>query len=113
MRRVAGLAILLISGGCWLAAGPGGASLVAGLACHHHLSAAHSGHHHGVPADGPCFCDQMTGGSDLAVSAALPAPLVAPPVVTIAARVQPCLSPVPLPPSPFHSPQTRPPNGLA
>jgi len=112
MRRVAGLVILLISSGCWLVAGPG-SSLVAGLACHHQMTVAHTGHHHGVPGDGPCFCDQMTGGSDLTVSAALPAPLVAPPVVTMAVRVEPCPSPVPLPPSPSHSPGSRPPNGLA
>src|SRR2546422_4824004 len=35
--------------------------------CRHQTAhQSHAGHHH-APADAPCFCDQMTGGLDLAV----------------------------------------------
>jgi hypothetical protein len=67
------VASLVLAAGCWLAAGPGGVGLQASLACerqemHHH-------HHHHGASSGPCFCDQMGGGSDLAVSETLPTPV--------------------------------------
>src|SRR5205823_1713775 len=59
---------------CWLFAGPGGATARALLACRHHATHHAAGGHHTVPSDGPCFCDEMTGGSDLALSVAVAEP---------------------------------------
>src|SRR3989449_2728047 len=110
MRRPAVRALLLFAAACWLAAGPGGFTLRALLACQHqHAAADHAGHHGpGSPSDAPCFCADMTGVSDLAtVSPAVPAPeplaVVAPPVVPLADA-----SRFPLPPSPAFSPESPP-----
>jgi len=115
MRRAATLALLLIAAGCWLAAGPGGLTLRALLACqHHHAAAGHAGHHRaGLPSDAPCFCADMTGGSDLAtVSPAAPAPEPLPVVAGAAVAVaDPSLFPLPL--SPAFSPESPPPDPRA
>src|SRR2546430_5098194 len=91
-----------------LAAGPGGATVREVLVCSHHAAHHQAGHHATSPADGPCFCDQMTGGLDLAVSTAAatpPLPQVAslPPVVRPA---HPSLFPPP--PSPGLTPTPPP-----
>jgi len=112
MRRASTLALLLLAAACWLAAGPGGQTIQALLACHHHMvHRSHPGHQH-APADAPCFCDQMTGGLDLAVSPAVPAPLAPAPAI-----LSPVLEPSSpslflLPPSPAFPPVSPPPNGL-
>ena len=97
---------------CWLAVGPGGATLQGVLACRHHaMHQSHQGHGK-APADGPCFCGEMTGSADLALSAALPAPLPAAAATALPERtlIYPCL--FPLPPSPSFSPTPPPPNRL-
>src|SRR5207237_970596 len=77
MRRTPRLILFTLAAACWLAAGPGGATLQAVLACRHHaLHQPHPGHT-GAPKDAPCFCGQMTGSADLALSVAVPAPLPA------------------------------------
>jgi hypothetical protein len=114
MRRVRLLALFTIAAACWLAAGPGGVTLQALLACRHHaMHQAHPGHNGGgAPTDGPCFCDEMTGGSDLAVSTAVPAPPVSLPILSTPSEMATSPSLFPLPPSPFFTPTPPPPNGL-
>ena len=97
---------------CWLVAGPGGGTVREVLVCRHHAAHHQAGHHATTPADGPCFCDQMTGGLDLAVSTAVPTPLVPhvptqPPVVESSPA-----SRIPHPASPTYSPTPPPPIGL-
>ena len=112
MRSSPRLVLFTLAAACWLFAGPGGATARALLACHHHATHHAAGRHHTVPSDGPCFCDEMTGGLDLVVSTAVPTPetpgltLVAP----AARQSDPSL--FHLPPSPSFSPTTPPPNGL-
>src|SRR5881275_2995253 len=89
MRRRVTRALLLLAAGSWLAAGPGGATVRAVIACRHH--AAHQAHpggaggpggrHEPASPDGPCFCGEMTGGWDVAVSPALAAPSLLQPVL--------------------------------
>src|SRR2546422_11744830 len=113
MRRPAVRTLLVLAAACWLAAGPGGLTLRALLACqHHHAGAGHAGHHGSpsAPSDAPCFCADMTGASDLAtVSPAAPAseplPVVAAAAVAVA---EPSL--FPLPSSPAFSPESPPPD---
>jgi len=112
MRRAATRTLFLLAAACWLAAGPGGLTLRALLACqHHHAAAGHAGHHGPVaPSDAPCFCADMTGASDLAtVSPAVPVPELLPvltaPVIAFANP-----SPFPLPPSPSFAPESPPPD---
>src|SRR3989454_8892053 len=111
MRRPAVRALLLFAAACWLAAGPGGFTLRALLACHHqHAAAGHAAHHGlGAPSDAPCFCADMMGASDLAtVSPAAPAPQPLPVVAAAAVAVaDPSL--FPLPASPAFSPESPPP----
>src|SRR5882672_11472520 len=95
-------AVFLLAATCWLAAGPGGGVVKAALACRH---ATMLGHH----GPGPCFCNQMTGAFDQALSVALPAvtlvaQLRAAPGVPVAQSGR-----IPLPPSPVTSPETPPP----
>ncbi|MGH7548010.1 MAG: hypothetical protein ACREMM_07540 [Gemmatimonadales bacterium] len=112
MQRFPSFGLFLLAASCWLAAGPGGVTIQAMTACQHHETQVPHGDHSGVPSDGPCFCDEMTGGSDLALSPAVPAPVVAPPVVTPTVRAQLDPSPFSLPPSPSFAPIPPPPNGL-
>jgi len=112
MRRAAAFTVYALAAACWLAGGPGGATVDALIACRHHLAhQAHAGHA-GAPTDGPCFCGEMTGGAELAVSAALPAQLPVGPVVAIALRTSSPAVPFPLPPSPSFAPEPPPPNAL-
>jgi hypothetical protein len=113
MRRATALSVYALAAACWLAGGPGGVTLDALLACRHHQ--AHHTHagHAGTPSNGPCFCSEMTGGLDVAVSVALPAPLATQLVVTVARRVAAHPSPFSLPPSPSFAPESPPPNALA
>src|SRR3989442_7646782 len=90
MRRPGVRALLLFAAACWLAAGPGGFTRRALLACQHqHAAAGHAAHHGpGAPSDAPCFCADMTGASDLAtVSPAAPAPEPLPVVAAAAGAV--------------------------
>ena len=104
--------MLVVAAACWLAAGPGGLVVKAALACHAATMAAHHehmGHGGRVPAGGPCFCGQMVGAFDQAVSVAVPSlPIPASatpgPIVTVANS-----SLFPLPPSPVAVPEVRPP----
>jgi len=113
MQRHASFALFLLAASCWLTAGPGGVTIQAMIACQHHEThQVPHGDHAGGPSDGPCFCDEMTGGSDLVLSPAVPTPVVAQPVVTPTIRAQLDPSPVRLPPSPSFAPTPPPPNGL-
>jgi len=113
MRRAAAFTCYALAAACWLAGGPGGAMLDALIACRHHLTHhAHAGHA-GAPSDGPCFCGEMTGGSDVAISPAMATPLATQLVVTVARRVDAPPSPFPLPPSPSFAPESPPPNAFA
>ncbi len=96
---------------CWLAAGPGGVTVQALLACRHHaMHQSHPGHGtSGTTSDGPCFCGEMTGGSDLAVSTAAPTPLAAPPVLALPTEMMTHLALFPLPASPAFPPASPPP----
>jgi len=113
MPRFAPRTILVVAAMCWLAAGPGGVVVKAALACHHAMKVAqhgHMGHGPRMPGDGPCFCSQMIGAFDQAVSVAvaslrMPALHTASPIVT---ETHPSL--FPLPPSPVVAPETPPPN---
>jgi hypothetical protein len=109
MRSILRLALFCVAAACWLAAGPGGETTRALLACSHETMHHAAGGHHSAPTDGPCFCDQMTGGLDLAVSTAAPTPPVGSPaaVPTIIVLDRPHFT---LPPSPTFSPITPPPN---
>jgi len=112
MRRAATLVLLLLAAACWLAAGPGRQTIQALLVCRHHTAhQSHAGHHH-APADAPCFCDQMTGGLDLAVSPAVPAPLDVEPVIATPLAAASYAPLFPLPASPAFPPASPPPNGL-
>ena len=112
MRRTPRLILFTLAAACWLAAGPGSATLQAVLACRHHaLHQPHPGHT-GAPKDAPCFCGQMTGSADLALSVAVPAPLPASPAMAMPEQVPMYPSVFPLPPSPSFSPTPPPPNGL-
>jgi len=112
MRRTPRLILFTLAAACWLAAGPGGATLQGVLACRHH--AVHQSHpgHGAAPADGPCFCGEMTGSADLALSVAVPAPLPASPAIATPEQILVYPSLFPLPPSPSFSPTPPPPNGL-
>src|SRR6266850_754036 len=112
MRSTPRLILFTLAAACWLAAGPGGSTTRALLACHHYAAHHAAGGHHTLPSDGPCFCDDMTGGLDLAVSTAVPAPRLALPAVAAPPRVALDPSLFPLPPSPLFSPTPPPPNGL-
>jgi len=73
---------------CWLAAGPGGDAVRAVLACRHaamHMAPAGGQQGGSMPSGAPCFCGQMVGSFDQALSLALPAPALPP--VTAAAVV--------------------------
>src|SRR2546421_2990812 len=113
MRRGAVLFVYALAACCWLAGGPGGAPLDALLACRHHQAPPPHDRHAGPPSGGPCFCSEMPGGSDIAISPAAPAPLAMPLVVPVARRVAARRSPFPLPPSPSYAPESPPPNALA
>jgi hypothetical protein len=65
------LPILLLVASAWLAAGPGGVTLLAAAACRHH-GESHASHasHSGAPTNAPCYCDHMTGGSDVTLAPA-------------------------------------------
>jgi hypothetical protein len=109
MRSTRRLILFTLAAICWLAAGPGGATLQGMLACRHH--AVHQSHpgHGATPADGPCFCDEMTGGSDVAVSTAVPTPPT-PELTLTAPRAHPASrSRFPLPASPAFTPVPPPP----
>ena len=111
MRRAPPLVLFSFAALCWLAAGPGGVTVQALAACRHHaMHQSHAGHG-GAPSDGPCFCDEMTGGSDLAVSTAMPTPPAPSAVVAGAERVAVFPSRFPIPPSPVFAPTPPPPNG--
>ena len=113
-RQRAAAWLVLLVGALWLCAGPGRVSLQAVLACQHHPGEhAHSSGGHSAPTQGPCFCDEMTGGFDLAMSPALPAPVRLPVVVTAPELPWAYPSPVPVPPSPFLALESPPPNPLA
>ena len=113
MRRRSTVLALTLAAACWLAAGPGFVGLEAALLCHHHYGAM--GHHHGhpMPADGPCFCDQMVGALDTAAPDALAA-APAPVAITVD-RFVPEADPSPfsVPRSPSFTPETPPPNASA
>src|SRR5713101_2979092 len=114
MRSTPRLILFTLAAACWLAAGPGGATTRALLACRHHAThhAAGGGGHHTLPSDGPCFCGEMTGSADLALSVAVPAPLPASPAIALPEQVVVYLSLFPLPPSPSFTPTPPPPNSL-
>jgi hypothetical protein len=108
------LPTLLLAASAWLAAGPGGVTLLAAAACRHHAE-RHASHasHSGAPTNAPCYCDHMTGGSDVAL-----APAQAPAAVVLVLHSGPVAQvPFPLPVSPFpgfvRSPIPPPPNPLA
>ncbi len=104
--------LFTLAAACWLAAGPGGVTVQALLACRHHaMHQSHEGHA-GAPANGPCFCGEMAGGSDVAVSTAAPTPPVASPALAIPNAVPMYPRLFPLPPSPVFPPTPPPPNGL-
>ena len=112
MRSTASLGLLAVASLCWLAAGPAGNTIREVIACRHHVQHhAHVGH--GAPTDGPCFCDQMTGGSDLAVAEAMPAPLAVPEIRVALVAVPVSAALFPLPASPAFAPAPPPPIGLA
>src|SRR6266511_606485 len=81
MRRGPTLLLFLVAAACWLAAGPGGATLQAALACRQHaLHQSHDGHHPGVePTHDSCLRAVMTGGPDLGLPAGGPDPPTAEP----------------------------------
>ncbi|HYT03316.1 MAG TPA: hypothetical protein VEM13_00370 [Gemmatimonadales bacterium] len=116
MGRAATLALVGFAA-CWLAAGPGGVTVQALLACRHHpVHHSHTGHHRaptGGAGGGACFCDEMTGGVDLAVSPAVPTPLPAEFVIGAPLAVASSPSLFPLPSSPSFPPVSPPPNVLA
>jgi hypothetical protein len=115
MRRRSLVPTLLVAATAWVAAGPGGVTLQAIAACWHHrpAGAAHHGHDAKLPPGTPCFCDEMTGGSDVALTPAVPTPAAVPVVVAGAEQAVA----FPPPPSPFPgfiaAPIPPPPNPLA
>jgi hypothetical protein len=103
--------ILLLVASAWLAAGPGGVTLLAAAACRHH-AVSHAGHpgHGSAPTNAPCYCDHMTGGSDITL-----APAQAPAAAVPVPHPGPLADvPFPRPTSPFsgfvRSPIPPPPN---
>lgn len=111
-RAAAGMVLLV--GAFWFSAGPGGACLRAVLACRHHAAEhAHSPAAPPAPAQGPCFCAEMTGGFDVALSVALPAPAEVPVVATAPEWLRDDTPRFPLPASPFLGLVSPPPNLLA
>ena len=112
MRTVPRLAFFVLAAACWLAAGPGGETTRALLACSHAAMHHMSGRHHSAAGDAPCFCDQMTGGLDLAVSTAVPTAPVAAPAVAVPVGIAMYQSVSPLPASPSFAPVPPPPNGV-
>jgi hypothetical protein len=111
MRGAPRSILFTLAAACWVAAGPAGVTVREVLLCHH--AAHHMGEQHpATPPQGPCFCDQMTGGLDVAVSTAVPTPPV--PAVTLrpSVVVAPPASPCSSPPSPTYSPTPPPPNAL-
>src|SRR4029077_9791957 len=110
MRRTPRLAFFVLAAACWLAAGPGGETTRALIACSHEAMHHAGGGHHSAPTDGPCFCDQMSGGLDLALSAAAPTPPGVSPIVVVLMVLAMNPSAFPLPPSPLFSPVLPPPN---
>ena len=117
MRRSATVVLTALAAACWLAAGPGGLTVRALLACrHNHAAAGHAGHHGplSAPSDAPCFCADMTGVSDLATvsPAVLPVPELLP-VLTVPVIAFTDPSPFPLPPSPSFAPESPPPDPCA
>src|SRR6266700_7652934 len=112
MRSAPRSILFTLAAACWLAAGPGGLTVREVLVCRHHAAHHTAGHHPASPADGPCFCDQMAGALDLAVSTAVPTPL-APPLSSLPPVAAPSpLSRVPSPQSPAFPPVPPPPNAL-
>ena len=116
MRGTPRLILFTLAATCWLAAGPGGATTRALLACRHHAThhaaGGGGGGHHTLPSDGPCFCGEMTGSADLALSVAVAAPLPASPAIALPEQVLVYPSLFPLPPSPSFTPTPPPPNSL-
>jgi len=112
MRSAPRLILFTLAAACWLAAGPGGATTRALLACYDHATHHAAGGHHAIPSDGPCFCGEMAGSADLALSVAVPTPLPASSAIATPEQVLAYRSLFPLPPSPSFSPTTPPPNGL-
>ncbi|MGH7909173.1 MAG: hypothetical protein ACRENW_04900, partial [Thermodesulfobacteriota bacterium] len=108
------LPLWVVVAGFWIAAGPVGSTLRAMAACGHEAKPdQHSSHSPSpVPADVPCFCSHMTGGTDLLLAPALPVAIEPAPVPAPVYAV-----PFSLPPSPFPgfdpTPETPPPNRLA
>jgi len=113
MRGTPRLVLFTLAAACWLVAGPGGATLQGVLACRHHaMHQSHPGHGE-APAGGPCYCGEMTGSADLALSVAVPAPETAG-LRLVAPAAQPSdPSLFPLPSSPSFAPTPPPPNGVA
>src|SRR5260370_24913130 len=74
MRGTPRLILFTLAAVCWLAAGPGGATLQGTLACRHH--ATHQSHpgHGGAPAHRPRLRGGMIWSVGLALSASLPPP---------------------------------------
>jgi hypothetical protein len=115
MQRRSIVPTLLVAAAAWLAAGPGGVTLQAIAACWHHAHAGvtHRGHDAKLPPGTPCFCDEMTGGSDVALAPAAPAPAAVPAVAAGAERAVPFRSPSSLFPGFIAAPIPPPPNPLA
>src|SRR5439155_27268959 len=67
----------------------------------------------GAPRNGACFCGEMAGRSDRVRSPAVPAALLARPVMAVVLRCASYPAPFPLPPSPSFAPESPPPNALA
>jgi len=112
MRATPRLVVFTLAALCWLGAGPGGATVREVLVCRHHAAHHAAGHHATSPADGPCFCDEMTGGLDLAVSTAVPTPLVPQLAILAPAAASSPVSRIPHPASPTYPPTPPPPIGL-
>jgi hypothetical protein len=112
MRGNPRLLLFTLAATCWLAAGPGSGTVREWLACRHNAVHHMAGHHATSPTDGPCFCDQMTGGLDLAVSTAVPTPPVPGLTLVAPAAVPAGPSVFPLPSSPAFTPTPPPPIGL-
>ena len=90
-HRAPFFAVLQLAATCWLAAGPGGVVVRAVLACQHATMLMH------MPGDGPCFCSQMVGAFDQALSVATPPLEPCPPMSVAPSVTVPDRSPFPLP----------------
>lgn len=78
MREVGRRKLLGLAAAAWLIAGPGGLLLREVLTCRDHMATTqHTGGGHHAPPAGPCFCSQMAGAFDQAVSVAVPALAIA------------------------------------